>query len=36
LESLARLVSVYMQGPPLFSRDRFEMGPRTGFPIQPG
>ncbi|WP_373510615.1 osmoprotectant NAGGN system M42 family peptidase [Thiocapsa sp.] len=36
LESLARLVSVYMQGPPLFSRDRFEMGPRAGFPIQPG
>ncbi|MBK1645405.1 osmoprotectant NAGGN system M42 family peptidase [Thiocapsa imhoffii] len=36
LESLAQLVSVYMQAPPLFSRDRFEMGPRAGFPIQPG
>ncbi len=36
LESLAKLVTVYMQGPPLFNRDRFEMGPRTGFPIQPG
>lgn len=36
LESLAKLVTVYMQAPPLFSRDRFEMGPRAGFPIQPG
>ncbi len=36
LESLARLVSVYMQGPPLYGRDRYEIGPRAGFPIQPG
>ncbi len=36
LESLAKLVSVYMQGPPLFNRDRFDMGPRAGFPTQPG
>jgi peptidase M42 family hydrolase len=36
LESLAKLVAVYMQAPPLFNRDRFEMGPRAGFPIQPG
>lgn len=36
LESLARLVGIYMQGPPLFARDRYEMGPRAGFPIQPG
>ncbi|MCF1181824.1 osmoprotectant NAGGN system M42 family peptidase [Marichromatium gracile] len=36
LESLARLVGVYMQAPPLFSRDRYEMGPRAGFPTQPG
>jgi peptidase M42 family hydrolase len=36
LESLARLVSVYMQTPPLFARDRFDMGPRAGFPTQRG
>ncbi|MBK1653441.1 osmoprotectant NAGGN system M42 family peptidase [Allochromatium vinosum] len=36
LESLARLVAAYMQGPPLFSRDRLGIGPLTGFPIQPG
>jgi len=36
LESLARLIGVYMQGPPLFKRDRFDMGPRAGFPTQPG
>lgn len=36
LESLARLVSVYIQTPPLFARDRQDMGPRTGFPMQPG
>ncbi|MFZ0788623.1 MAG: osmoprotectant NAGGN system M42 family peptidase [Chromatiaceae bacterium] len=36
LESLARLVGVYMQSPPLFARDRFDMGPRAGFPTQPG
>ena len=36
LESIAGLVAVYMQSPPLYSRDRFEMGPRTGFPTMPG
>ncbi len=36
LESLANLVSVYMQSPPLFNRDRYGMGPRAGFPLQPG
>ncbi len=36
LESLAHLVGVYMQSPTLFARDRFDMGPRTGFPTQPG
>jgi peptidase M42 family hydrolase len=36
LESLARLVGVYMQSPPLFARDRFDIGPRAGFPTQPG
>jgi peptidase M42 family hydrolase len=36
LESLARLVCVYMQGPPLYARDRYDMGPRAGFPTQPG
>lgn len=36
LESLARLVGIYMQGPPLYSRDRYGMGPRAGFPTQPG
>jgi peptidase M42 family hydrolase len=36
LESLARLVSVYMQSPVLYPRDRYEIGPRTGFPTQPG
>ncbi len=36
LESLARLVGVYMQGPLLYARDRYDMGPRAGFPIQPG
>lgn len=36
LECLARLVCVYLQGPPLFPRDRFDLGPRAGFPTQPG
>ncbi len=36
LESLARLIGVYMQAPPLFARDRYDMGPRAGFPTQPG
>lgn len=35
LESLARLVVVYMQSPPLFLRDQEDIGPRTGFPMQP-
>ncbi len=36
LESLGKLITVYMQGPPLFSRDRFDIGPRAGFSTQPG
>jgi len=36
LESIAELVAVYMQSPPLYARDRFEMGPRAGFPTMPG
>jgi len=36
LESLAELIVVYMQSPPLFPRDRYDMGPRAGFPTQPG
>jgi len=36
LESLTKLVSVYMQSPPLYARDRYDMGPRAGFPTQPG
>ena len=35
LESLARLVSIYMQSPPLYPRDRVDMGPRSGFPMLP-
>ncbi|MCG6967332.1 MAG: osmoprotectant NAGGN system M42 family peptidase [Chromatiaceae bacterium] len=35
LESLARLVTVYMQAPPLFMRDQEDIGPRMGFPMQP-
>jgi peptidase M42 family hydrolase len=35
LESLAQLVIVYMQSPPLFLRDQEEIGPRAGFPILP-
>ena len=34
LESLAKLVSVYMQAPPLFLRDQDDIGPRAGFPMQ--
>ncbi|MGQ9660695.1 MAG: hypothetical protein ACUVQI_11465 [Thermochromatium sp.] len=30
------LVTVYMQGSPLFSRDRLGIRPLTGFPTQPG
>ncbi|NVK41696.1 MAG: osmoprotectant NAGGN system M42 family peptidase [Oceanospirillaceae bacterium] len=35
LESLGCLLTVYMQSPPLFSRDRQDMGPRAGFPTLP-
>ncbi len=35
LESLARLVSIYMQSPALYPRDRVDMGPRSGFPMLP-
>ncbi len=35
LESLARLVAVYMQAPPLFEPDRDEIRPNAGFPIMP-
>jgi peptidase M42 family hydrolase len=35
LESLAKLVTVYMQSPPLFLRDQDDIGPRQGFPMQP-
>ena len=35
LESLARLVTVYMQSPPLFLRDQDDLGPRAGFPTLP-
>jgi len=31
LESLGKLVTAYMQSPPLSARDRIDMGPRTGF-----
>lgn len=34
LESLATLLTFYMQSPPTFGRDRTEMGPAVGFPIQ--
>ncbi|MCG6860894.1 MAG: osmoprotectant NAGGN system M42 family peptidase [Chromatiaceae bacterium] len=36
LESIARLITAYMQSSPLYPRDRFEMGPRAGFPTMPG
>ncbi len=35
LESLIKLLMVYLQSPPLYSRDRYDMGPRTGFSMQP-
>ena len=35
LESLAKLVTVYMQSPPLFLRDQEDIGPRAGFPTLP-
>jgi peptidase M42 family hydrolase len=36
LESLARLIGIYMQAPPLYARDRYDIGPRAGFPTMPG
>lgn len=36
LDSLAQLIAVYIQAPPLFARDKFDIGPRAGFPTQPG
>lgn len=36
LESLVQLLSVYLQSPPLYYRDRESIGPRDGFPMQPG
>jgi peptidase M42 family hydrolase len=36
LESLAKLVTIYMQGPPLYPRDRYDIGPRAGFSTLPG
>jgi peptidase M42 family hydrolase len=36
LESIAKMVTAYMRSPPLYPRDRYEMGPRTGFPTMPG
>lgn len=35
LQSLAELVTVYMQSPPMYGRDQDTLGPRPGFPIQP-
>jgi peptidase M42 family hydrolase len=35
LESLAQLVALYMQSPPLYERDRNARGPRSGFPTMP-
>ena len=35
LESLAELVTIYMQAPPLFERDREEIRPRHGVPAKP-
>ena len=34
LESLAELLALYIQSPPTFSRDKQEMGPLEGFPMQ--
>jgi peptidase M42 family hydrolase len=36
LESLAQLVSLYMQSAPLYERDRTARGPLPGFPTMPG
>jgi len=36
LESLAQLVALYVQSPPLYERDRTARGPLAGFPTMPG
>ncbi|WP_455198060.1 osmoprotectant NAGGN system M42 family peptidase [Kaarinaea lacus] len=36
LESLARLVTLYMQSPPMYMRDQEDLGPRAGFSTLPG
>ena len=36
LDSLAQLVALYMQSPPLYERDREQRGSLTGFPTMPG
>jgi len=36
LESLAQLVILYVQSPPLYERDRTARGPLAGFPTMPG
>jgi peptidase M42 family hydrolase len=36
LHSLVELISLYMQSPTLYKRDRYEMGPRADFPTLPG
>jgi len=36
LDSLAQLVALYMQSPPLYDRDREERGPLVGFSTMPG
>jgi len=35
LRSLSELLTLYIQSPPTFQRDRLEMGPLKGFPTQP-
>jgi peptidase M42 family hydrolase len=35
LRSIAELLTLYLQSPPTFQRDRMEMGPLKGFPTQP-
>jgi peptidase M42 family hydrolase len=36
LEALATLLTIYMQSPSMYRRDRYDMGPRAGFPTLPG
>jgi putative aminopeptidase FrvX len=35
LKSLGELITAYVQAPPLYPRDRYDMGPIAGFPTQP-